>query len=545
MTQIHISTAYARHIGPTWFTPYMGLRILGRTNNKAHGAEVKLTDWRSGAPGNPPITVQFSVNTNTLTWEEDWMDRRKVLTITGNTAWRIHPDTNLNDVVEIAGVNAQTVGTYSGTVLYGGNGTIDIDASLVNTGSAQIVLEYRMVDQYLTTTINITVNANGLVMLFDVNPSVFNINCDEQTLNAVGEGTGGTTPWLSGLPSWVNDVDIEDDPSDPDDKALIDIHVDDYKVLCHPYPSEWERFGVVEIGSGNGDFPISVRQTYCLHTPEPWPAGNDLVYDASGNAYNYVTIGDYQILLQPLRTLKYRSNKDIPLYTGNGSKNADFISEDAAACRPWDSVENSNRLGMLYNYFAVAEGTYDEGGFMDASSDVGGYGAAYQWHVPTGAEFLEIMDTIHSSAVVEDNGYVKTYKDTADRMRCPKYHLHPATNEIYGPGGWHPNHDAGNNVSKYSAMSGGTLAGGTVDDDDVPIGKYVGYYNNLLWLDAGEPDLPFFGNFYNFLSFNAMMSVRLRHDTDDVFIRNYQQGFTLWTSPFNGFTIRLIRKHDL
>ncbi len=466
-----INTVKTRHVGADWVHPLMGLRILGLTNNKSWGDEVRLRQWRS--IGTNYIAVSFGVDTNSLVWSSNWSTATQSIEITANCAWRIHENSNFEHLMHAISINANSVGQIGDKSIHGGNGLIELTAHPAVTGSGSLIIEYRDTDQYLTETIQIEVNESGLVPQVNADPIFFDINCGQQWITTNIEGLiDDQLPFIENAPAWVLDYNVGWHPT-LRQVAVMNIFIDQYKILCLPYPSNKVRQGEITIATPNlGSIDIYVNQTFCQYTPNPQPSNKTHIYDADGNAYNYITIGDYQIMLQPLKTTKYTDNSSIPLY---GSSN--FSRDEHARCYYWDFASYVEVGGMLYNYFVVDEARgkvsgLNIEGLLDSAEYDNNISDSENWHVPTGAEIEEIIhqiDTAKFPPVIDPDAYPDLIHvdsegqylvlELGEYIRCPHYLMHPSTGEMYYYCGWPAKLDPiGNNSSGMSFLNQGFIS---------------------------------------------------------------------------------------
>ena len=409
--QISLKTIRDRHVGISWMPSPVSLMLLAKVANKDTSLPVAFSDWHNDNPFAPDyIPVVFTPEHLSLEWERDWVQPYKALSITANCAWRVHPDTNLNGVVAITAVGANVTLIDTDNPIQsvrGGNGAIDIWALYDGApGTATIVLEYRNTTIYTKVNINITVNDHGMAQTLMIEPMTFEIDGDPQQITTkayyAGSIPSNPPPSLVSKPDWMTLDSITKDPSSPDAQPIYDVifSVNAFNKLCPHDP----RTGTFTLTSNNGTASGHVTQQSRIITPQPWPIVSDgVVYDASGNPYNYVTIGDYQVLLQNLRTTQYRNGTPIQNASSVGYDNIN-INYDL----PWyKNGYNVDIFGRLYSMNAVnlahpfeRWGTSDypgNGGFMAESADAyataNSYGDEYMWHPPSYTEWLNILGT--------------------------------------------------------------------------------------------------------------------------------------------------------
>lgn len=154
-----------------------------------------------------------------------------------------------------------------------------------------------------------------------------------------------------------------------------------------------------------------------------------IVTDIEGNEYQAVTIGNQVWMAENLRTTKYNDGTVIPHITDSDEW---FIDTVGAYCYyNNDSAANSEKYGILYNWFVVNTGKIAPTG----------------WHVPSDKEW----DTLQNFLI--ENGY--NWDGTTDSNRIAKS-LATKTDwsslTIEGSPG---NDKSSNNSSGFSGLAGG------------------------------------------------------------------------------------------
>lgn len=413
--QISLKTIRDRHVGINWMPSPISVRNLGLVINKTMADSVAFSEWYNNNPFAPDyIPVQFSLSKTDILWEEGWGNQYDEVIITANCAWKIHEDTQLNDVVNIFNVDQNVMLSGKGThAIRAGNGKLELQASVANTGTATIVLEYRDTTQYSKAYINITVEATGLQFSFLIIPSWFHISGAPQTITAFAYGAGpvatNAAPYMLGgdHPTWVTSLTATHD-SGPEENPVYKLvfQIEAFNKLCF-----WEpRQGNVLVRSDNGNFTIQITQDSRIITPTPWPVMSDgIVLDADGNPYNYVTIGDYQVLLQSLRTTHYRNGDPILGVDGYDHETLNTMFQTPMYRSGYDPEMfgllygmNTPTLAHPFQRWDMAEYPGKEG-FMDISADQyainQNLGDEYMWHPPRANEWITIIGNAHTAGI--------------------------------------------------------------------------------------------------------------------------------------------------
>ena len=110
-------------------------------------------------------------------------------------------------------------------------------------------------------------------------------------------------------------------------------------------------------------------------------SGSAMVYDADGNAYDTVHIGNQVWMKQNLKSTKYNNGDSIPNVI-NGSSWGALTS--GAYCNYNNTASNGNTYGRLYNWYAVND-----------SRNLCPMG----WHVADTADAVELIDYLGGSTV--------------------------------------------------------------------------------------------------------------------------------------------------
>ncbi len=113
---------------------------------------------------------------------------------------------------------------------------------------------------------------------------------------------------------------------------------------------------------------------------------NEVVTDADGNVYTYVTIGTQQWIVENLRTTKYRDGSPIT-EVQNAVAWAALITE--GYCAYDNDPLNIPDYGLLYNWYAVDHGN------LVAGADLAPAG----WRVPSDADFNTLIAFLGGSAI--------------------------------------------------------------------------------------------------------------------------------------------------
>ncbi len=104
------------------------------------------------------------------------------------------------------------------------------------------------------------------------------------------------------------------------------------------------------------------------------------VQDVESNTYQTIGIGFQQWMTSNLKTRKYNDGSAIPLVTSDSAWSA--IDSDAYCWYNNDSASNHATYGVLYNWPAINTGKLCPSG----------------WHVPTNADFSELVDFLGGAA---------------------------------------------------------------------------------------------------------------------------------------------------
>lgn len=150
--------------------------------------------------------------------------------------------------------------------------------------------------------------------------------------------------------------------------------------------------------------------------------------DIDGNVYQSIRIGSQVWLAENFRSTRYNDNTEIDHITGNEDWN---LHAEGAYC-DYDNIEsNSESMGRLYNWYAVATGKLAPEG----------------WHVATNADWTELENYLIA------NGF--NYDGTKELDRIAK--------SLASKAGWAASAGAGspglnpekNNSTGFNAIPGG------------------------------------------------------------------------------------------
>jgi len=161
---------------------------------------------------------------------------------------------------------------------------------------------------------------------------------------------------------------------------------------------------------------------------------DNVVPDADGNIYSFVTIGSQVWMVENLKTTKFNDGTDITLITDN----TEWRNATAAGyCWHGNNISNKDPFGALYNWYAVNTGKLCPAG----------------WHVPSQSDWDELIDFLGGESVA--GGKLKT------------------TGTIEGGDGlWYQPNVNATNETGFSALPGG-MRGGDFSDFN---------YGGVWWL---------------------------------------------------------------
>lgn len=107
---------------------------------------------------------------------------------------------------------------------------------------------------------------------------------------------------------------------------------------------------------------------------------DETVKDIDGNIYRTVKIGNQHWMAENLKVTHYRNGDAIPCSAGDD----EWDQNEGAYCYYDNDVSNIGEYGMLYNWFAVNDSRML---------------APEGWHVPTDAEWQELVDYLGGATV--------------------------------------------------------------------------------------------------------------------------------------------------
>lgn len=185
------------------------------------------------------------------------------------------------------------------------------------------------------------------------------------------------------------------------------------------------------------------------------PAGSQYgsVTDVDGNVYKTIKIGDQEWMMENLRTHKLNDGTPIAYVTSNATWSDVNITEPMMCYYDNDDLNNKDKYGALYNWYAVNTGKLAPAG----------------WHVPTDADWQKLEDFLIA------NGY--NYDATTSGNKIGKSLAVTTGWDADATPGNVGNDQATNNKSKFSALPAGYRS---------PLGSFglIGYgaywwsYNN-------------------------------------------------------------------
>lgn len=181
-------------------------------------------------------------------------------------------------------------------------------------------------------------------------------------------------------------VGINDDGSEPDSRAILEVKSTDKGVLL-PKLSEAERdalcrdvpFGMIIFNTSDSTLQVFMDTAwYPISFGTPQTAEQPLV-DIDGNYYDVVGIGNQVWMAENLRTTTYNDGTPIELKEDNTEWSSD---NTGAYC--WynnDEATYADTYGALYNFYAVETGKLCPAG----------------WHVPTDSEWRTLEKALGMS----------------------------------------------------------------------------------------------------------------------------------------------------
>jgi uncharacterized protein (TIGR02145 family) len=181
------------------------------------------------------------------------------------------------------------------------------------------------------------------------------------------------------------------------------------------------------------------------------------VTDIDGNKYRTVTIGNQEWMAENLRVTKYRNGESIPLTLDNSLMIGSFGIYPHAEINGLDSDEEVLlAYGALYNWYAVKD-----------QRDLCPTG----WHVPTDAEWTELIDYVVSNGYSNNNNI----EGTGNILKSCKQMQTPlgegcATN-------MHPRWEGhsfhfGKDYFGLSVLPGGFVSSNRIDFEDIGLSAY-------------------------------------------------------------------------
>ena len=211
--------------------------------------------------------------------------------------------------------------------------------------------------------------------------------------------------------------------------------------------------------------------------------------DIDGNVYTTVKIGKQVWTVENLKTTEYNDDTAIPFVTSKQKWSSYNDDRKPAYCWFDDDINNKERYGALYNWYAVDTGKLAPKG----------------WHVPTDNEWTELEEYLIA------NGY--NWDGSKEENKIAK--------ALAAKTDWQSNNDSGtigsdpskNNASGFSALPGGFR-------------NYGGYFYHQssygLWWSATENDA-------------ALAWYRSLHYDFEILRRSY------YNIKGCGFSVRLVR----
>ena len=127
----------------------------------------------------------------------------------------------------------------------------------------------------------------------------------------------------------------------------------------------------------------------------------NVVQDYDGNWYNAVIIGDQIWMTENLKTTHWADGTAISYNTGSSTSNMYYRY-------PGDNASNVEEFGLLYNSYAVSKGVYLQEANDKNPSDIQGI-APGGWHIPSRAEWQQLILYMQSKPEYWSNGQTSTY----------------------------------------------------------------------------------------------------------------------------------------
>lgn len=145
-------------------------------------------------------------------------------------------------------------------------------------------------------------------------------------------------------------------------------------------------------GSGDGNYN---NQEY----PSTANVIRRALTDIDGNCYDAVQIGNQVWMAENLRTTKYADGTSIPLGTSTSSTTAYRYAPGSNQSNE-ENMVNVPRYGYLYNWPAVMHGANSS-----AANPSGVQGICPDgWHVPSDAEWTQLIDYMATQSIYWSNG---------------------------------------------------------------------------------------------------------------------------------------------
>ena len=429
--QVSIKTIRDRHATESWYPPPITLNTLGMIRNLSAGATTKFSDWKDPVFGGY-IPASTNASPSTLDWVQGTERRIKTVTVSGNTAWKIDTDNSTMGLIDFSQVEANISLDNQGMFgVKGGNGTIRLSVDpLFEQDTGSLIIKYSdplSGTGYSSRTITINKNQAGTADEFFVVPNIYQQGGQGAAYQAkIFTGSSTATPSVVGaLPSWITGVSIVDDTatSSPDKQWFFNFTLQDFIGLCPTFP----RRSTITIESSEFGYNVEIDVTQSKKIQ-----GDGQLTDIDDNVYEYVEIGDYNVMLTNLRTTRYADGtttahgNDVPPTALWQNLNV------PAYCNYNNDSYWETRYGKLYNGHTVTEAG-NHGGLING------------WRVPS---FLELQDLIGFTVT----GNIISYPN-GNNFKCgTEFPLsHPRWGFNAG----------GNNSENWSGMPGGYRDGFT------------------------------------------------------------------------------------
>ena len=437
--QVSIKTIRDRHATESWYPPPITLNTLGMIRNLSAGATTKFSDWKDPVFGGY-IPASTNASPSTLDWVQGTERRIKTVTVSGNTAWKIDTENSTMGLIDFSQVEANISLDNQGMFgVKGGSGTIRLSVDpLFEEDTGSLIIKYSdplSGTGYSSRTITINKNQAGTADEFFVVPNIYQQGGQGAAYQAkIFTGSSTATPSVVGaLPSWITGVSIVDDTatSSPDKQWFFNFTLQDFIGLCPTFP----RRSTITIESSGFGYNVEIDVTQSKKIQ-----GDGQLTDIDDNVYEYVEIGDYNVMLTNLRTTRYADGTTIANVTDTATWTT---TKNPAWCYYNNDANWDTRYGKLYNAYAKNKAT-DHGGLITG------------WRGPAP---LELFDEILGGA------------NPGERGKCATVSPMP-----------HPRWEVGNianNQTGFSAMPGGVRGFG----GDVSSGAFSGMgVRGLFWM---------------------------------------------------------------